>query len=47
MTPQRFRTLLAEIVDENPFAIRAVLKILEVEFTEGVPTIVIGGIGRW
>lgn len=41
MTPQRFRTLIAELVDENPFAIRAVLKILEVEFTERVPTMAV------
>jgi hypothetical protein len=41
MTPQRFRTLLAELVDENPFAIRAVLKILEIEFTERVPTMAV------
>ena len=33
--------LLAELVDENPFAIRAVLKILEVEFTERVPTMAV------
>ena len=41
MTPQRFQTLIAELVDENPFAIRAVLKILEVEFTERVPTMAV------
>jgi hypothetical protein len=41
MTPQRFRTLIAELVDENPFAIRAVLKILEVDFTERVPTMAV------
>ena len=41
MTPQRFHTLIAELVDENPFAIRAVLKILEVEFTERVPTMAV------
>jgi len=41
MTPQRFRTLLAELIDENPFAIRAVLKILEIEFTERVPTLAV------
>jgi hypothetical protein len=41
MTPQRFRTLLAELVDENPFAIRAVLKILEIEFTQRVPTMAV------
>ena len=41
MTPQRFRMLLAELVDENPFAIRAVLKILQVEFSEHVPTLAV------
>ena len=41
MTPQRFRMLLAELIDENPFAIRAVLKILEVELTERVPTMAV------
>jgi len=41
MTPLRFRTLIAELVDENPFAIRAVLKILEIEFTERVPTMAV------
>ena len=41
MTPQRFRMLLAELIDENPFAIRAVLKILEVEFTEHVSTMAV------
>ena len=41
MTPQRFRTLIAELVDENPFAIRAVLKILEIEFTERVSTMAV------
>ena len=41
MTPQRFRMLLAELIDENPFAIRAVLKILEVEFTERVSTMAV------
>ena len=41
MTPQRFRTLLAELIEENPFAIRVALKILEVEFTERVPTMAV------
>jgi hypothetical protein len=41
MTPQRFQTLIAELIDENPFAIRAVLKILEVGFTERVPTMAV------
>ena len=41
MNPQRFRTLITELVDENPFAIRAVLKILECVFTERVPTMAV------
>jgi hypothetical protein len=36
-----FRALLQELIDENPFAIRAVLKILEVEFTDTVPTLAV------
>ena len=35
------RGLLAELIDENPFAIRAVLRILAVEFTETVPTLAV------
>ena len=35
------RGLLQELIDENPFAIRAVLKILSVEFTESVPTLAV------
>ena len=35
------RGLLQELVDENPFAVRAVLKILSVEFTDAVPTLAI------
>ena len=38
MNEQYFNNLLLELVDENPFAIRAVLKILRVEFTSSVPT---------
>lgn len=41
MKPDRFRSLLEELIDENPFAIRAVLKILEVSFTESVPTLAV------
>ena len=33
MTPQRFRAICAELADENPFAVRAVLKVLRTEFT--------------
>ena len=35
------RGLLAELIDENPLAIRAVLKILAVEFTDSVPTLAV------
>jgi hypothetical protein len=35
------RGLIQELVDENPFAIRAVLKIVAVEFTDAVPTLAV------
>ena len=35
------RGLLQELIDENPFAIRAVLKILAIEFTDTVPTLAV------
>mgnify|MGYP003529899567 CR=1 FL=1 len=35
------RGLLQELIDENPFAIRAVLKILSIEFTDAVPTLAV------
>ena len=41
MNADRFRAILAELIDENPFAIRAVLRILGVEFTAGVPTLAV------
>ena len=41
MNEQRFRNLLQELIDENPFAIRATLKILYTEFTEAVPTLAV------
>lgn len=41
MTPERFRALCAELADENPFAVRAVLKVLRTEFTEAVPTLAV------
>ena len=41
MNPQRFRQLVEELVDENPFAIRAVLRILGIEFTGSVPTLAV------
>ena len=41
MNAERFRRLLEELIDENPFAIRAALKVLEVCFTESVPTLAV------
>lgn len=41
MNAYEVRGLLAELIDENPFAIRAVLKILSVEFTDTVPTLAV------
>ena len=41
MTPKLFEALLQELIDENPFAIRAALRILRVEFTEEVPTLAV------
>ncbi len=43
---ERFRQLVIELIDENPFAIRAVLKILETEFTDKVPTLAVTCEGR-
>lgn len=40
-TEERFRRLLLELVDENPFAIRALLKILDTVFTTAVPTLAV------
>ena len=41
MNAERFCSLLDELIDENPFAIRAALKILDVCFTESVPTLAV------
>lgn len=41
MTPQQFRAICAELADENPFAVRAVLRVLRTEFTEAVPTLAV------
>ncbi|MGZ8841908.1 MAG: hypothetical protein ACXW2M_10120 [Candidatus Aminicenantales bacterium] len=41
ITEKRFRDLVVELVDENPFAIRPFLKILEVIFTAAVPTLAV------
>ena len=41
MTPRLFEALLQELTDENPFAIRAELRILAVEYTDDVATLAI------
>jgi hypothetical protein len=38
---QRFKDILAELVDENPFAIRPALKILGTSFTDTIPTLAV------
>ncbi len=41
MKPREFHNIFRELIDENPLAVRAVLKILSVEFTESVPTLAV------
>lgn len=41
MNEKRFKALLLELIDENPFAIRAVLKILDVQFSGTIPTLAV------
>ncbi|NLH77858.1 MAG: hypothetical protein GX465_12550 [Acidobacteria bacterium] len=41
ITEERFRDIVVELIDENPFAIRPVLKILDVVFTKAVPTLAV------
>ncbi len=41
MNQAYFKNLILELIDENPFAIRAVLKILQIDFTEKVPTLAV------
>jgi len=41
MNKMQVRALLHELMDENPFAIRAVLRILAIEFTAEVPTLAV------
>ena len=41
MNAEYFNALYQEIIEENPFAVRAVLKVLQVEFTETVPTLAV------
>jgi hypothetical protein len=41
MNAEYFHALYQELSEENPFAVRAVLKVLRVEFTETVPTLAV------
>jgi hypothetical protein len=41
MKPEAFRNIYRELIDENPLAIRAVLKVLTIEFTERVETLAV------
>src|SRR6187200_28995 len=41
MTAEHFRSVYRELIDDNPLAIRAVLKVLCVEFTDTVPTLAV------
>ncbi len=41
MSPADFHAILAELTEENPLAVRAVLRILSVEFTDEVPTLAV------
>ena len=41
MLKQEFEAIYQELMDENPFAARAALKVLKVEFTEEVPTLAV------
>ena len=41
MTPKLFNDLLQELIDEKPFAIRAALRILNVEFTHDITTLAV------
>ncbi len=41
MKPERFHSLIRELLDENPFAIRPFLKVAGVTFTDTVPTLAV------
>lgn len=41
MNAHTFRAIIGELIDENPLACRALLKILDIEFTEKVPTLAV------
>ncbi|TVQ40554.1 MAG: hypothetical protein EA370_03505, partial [Wenzhouxiangella sp.] len=41
MSPADFHAILAELTEDNPLAVRAVLRILTVEFTGQIPTLAV------
>jgi len=41
MTETEFRAVLAELIEENPLAVRGVLKILDIEFTDAVNSLAV------
>ena len=41
MTSRDFHNIYRELIEENPLAVRAVLKVLHVEFTDTVPTLAV------
>ena len=41
MNEQEFRAIYLELLDENPFAARAALKVLRLEFTRDVPSLAV------
>ena len=41
MNARNFHAVYRELIEENPLAIRAVLKVLHVEFTDSVPTLAV------
>ena len=41
MNQSQFKAVLGELVEENPLAVRAVLKILDIEFTDQVDTLAV------
>ncbi len=46
MNAATFKNIYRELIEENPLAVRAVLKILEVDFTDTVPTLAVTCEGR-
>lgn len=41
MSPAAFHAIVAELTEENPLAVRALLRILRIEFTDEVPTMAV------